>query len=101
MGCICARRAEKARGLGVRSASEVAFDDDAFELLAQTVRDLARGGAVPLSGLKDQVRKRRPGFSEKTYGFASFLSFAKAARARGVVRMAWDESAGDWRLQPA
>ncbi len=76
-------------------------EDDAFRLLAQTVGDLARGGSVPLSGLKDQVRKRRPGFSEKTYGFASFLSFAKAARARGVVRMAWDESAGDWRLQPA
>jgi hypothetical protein len=96
--------------LGTGSATgdpEVSFpenepaEDDAFELLAQTVRDLARGGAVPLSGLKDQVRKRRPGFSEKTYGFASFLSFAKAARARGVVRMAWDESAGDWRLQPA
>ncbi len=96
--------------LGTGSATgdpEVSFpenepaEDDAFELLAQTVRDLARGGAVPLSGLKDQVRKRRPDFSEKTYGFASFLSFAKAARARGVVRMAWDESAGDWRLQPA
>lgn len=77
-------------------------EDDAFRLLAQTVGELSRtGGAVPLSGLKDQVRKRRPGFSEKTYGFASFLSFAKAARARGVVRMAWDEAAADWRLHPA
>ena len=77
-------------------------EEDAFGVLAQVVGDLgATGAGVPLSGLKDQVRKRRPGFSEKTYGFASFLSFAKAARARGVVRMAWDESAGDWRLQPA
>ncbi|MDL5158468.1 PIN domain-containing protein [Actinomycetospora termitidis] len=76
-------------------------EDDAFRLLADVVGELARGGGVPLSGLKDQVRKRRPGFSEKTYGFASFLSFAKAARARGVVRMEWDEAAGDWRLSPA
>lgn len=77
-------------------------EDDAFRLLAQVVGDLAgRDGSVPLSGLKDQVRKRRPDFSEKTYGFASFLSFAKAARARGVVRMDWDERSGDWRLRPA
>jgi uncharacterized LabA/DUF88 family protein len=77
-------------------------EDDAFRLLAEVVAEESRSGnGVPLSGLKDRVRKRRPGFSEKTYGFASFLSFAKAARAREVVRMAWDESAGDWRLQPA
>lgn len=76
-------------------------EDDAFRLLAEVVGDESRHGGVPLSGLKDRVRKRRPGFSEKTYGFASFLSFAKAARARGVVRMGWDESAGDWRLEPA
>ena len=77
-------------------------EDDAFRLLAEVVAEESRAGnGVPLSGLKDRVRKRRSGFSEKTYGFASFLSFAKAARARGVVRMAWDEAAGDWRLQPA
>jgi NYN domain-containing protein/OST-HTH/LOTUS domain-containing protein len=97
--------------LGTGSATgdpEVSFpeneraEDDAFRLLAEVVAEESRsGGAVPLSGLKDRVRKRRSDFSEKTYGFASFLSFAKAARARGVIRMAWDESAGDWRLQPA
>jgi hypothetical protein len=77
-------------------------EDDAFRLLAEVVSDLSRsGGSVPLSGLKDLLRKRRPGFSEKTYGFTSFLSFAKAARARGLVAMTWDASAGDWRLQPA
>jgi uncharacterized LabA/DUF88 family protein len=77
-------------------------EDDAFRLLAEVVAEESRqGGGVPLSGLKDRVRKRRPDFSEKTYGFASFLSFAKAARARGVVRMAWDADAGDWRLEPA
>lgn len=76
-------------------------EDDAFRLFAQVVGEESRNGnGVPLSGLKDRVRKRRADFSEKTYGFASFLSFAKAARARGVVRMAWDESAGDWRLAP-
>ncbi len=40
--------------------------EDAFRLLRSVVSDLARGGRpVALSGLKDQVRKVRPDFSEK------------------------------------
>lgn len=77
-------------------------EDDAFRVLAEVVGELSRrDGGVPLSGLKDQVRKRRPDFSEKTYGFASFLSFAKAARARGVITMAYEQVNGDWYLEPA
>jgi OST-HTH/LOTUS domain len=52
-----------------------------------------------LSGLKNQLRKREPGFSEKRYGFTTFLSFAKAARARDLITMEWDEEAGDHRLR--
>ncbi|MFC5062636.1 NYN domain-containing protein [Actinomycetospora atypica] len=77
-------------------------EDDAFRVLAEVVGELSRrDGGVPLSGLKDQVRKRRPDFSEKTYGYASFLSFAKAARARGVITMAYEQVNGDWYLEPA
>jgi OST-HTH/LOTUS domain len=85
---------------------EVAFpedtsaEDEAFALFATTVRDLeASAGAPPqLSGLKDQMRKRDPGFSEKRYGFNGFLSFARAARARDLVTMDWDEGRGDYQL---
>ena len=97
--------------LGEKSANgdpEVSFpvdepaEDDAFRVLAEVVGELSRrDGGVPLSGLKDQVRKRRPEFSEKTYGYASFLSFAKAARARGVITMAYEQVNGDWYLEPA
>jgi hypothetical protein len=52
-----------------------------------------------LSGLKDQLRKRLPAFSEKRYGFNSFLSFAKAARARDLIAMEWDDDAGDYLLR--
>jgi hypothetical protein len=80
---------------------EVAFpengsaDDDAFQLLADVVSEL---GSPPLSGLKDKIRKRQPGFSEKRFGFNSFLSFAKAARARDLIEMEWDDDSGDYRL---
>ncbi|MDD7938268.1 NYN domain-containing protein [Actinomycetospora lutea] len=85
---------------------EVAFpedtsaEDEAFALFATTVRDLeeAAGGPPQLSGLKDQMRKRDPGFSEKRYGFNGFLSFARAARARDLVTMEWDEGRGDYQL---
>lgn len=70
-------------------------EDEAFRLLVDVVRDLR---SPQLSGLKDQLRKRRPDFSEKRYGFNNFLSFAKAARARGLVTMEWDEEPGDYRL---
>jgi uncharacterized protein (TIGR00288 family) len=75
-------------------------DDDAFQLLVDVVRELQASGAPPqLSGLKNQLRKRLPDFSEKRYGFNSFLSFAKAARARDLIAMDWDDDAGDYLLR--
>ena len=71
-------------------------DADAFALLVATVAQLGR---PQLSGLKDQLRKRDPEFSEKRSGYGSFLSFAKAARARGLVDMEWDEGVGDHLLR--
>lgn len=76
-------------------------DADAFALLVDVVGELAASGsAPPLSRLKNQLRKRMPDFDEKRYGFGSFLSFAKAARARDMVAMAWSDDAGDYLLRP-
>jgi hypothetical protein len=73
--------------------------DDAFRLLVDVVRQLQTSGSrPPLSGLKDQLRKRRPEFSEKRYGFNTFLSFAKAARARNLIAMERDEDSNDYLL---
>jgi uncharacterized protein (TIGR00288 family) len=75
-------------------------DDDAFRLLVDVVRELQASGAPPqLSGLKNRLRKRLPDFSEKRYGFNSFLSFAKAARARDLIAMEWDDDSGDYLLR--
>ncbi len=75
-------------------------DDDAFRLLVDVVRELQASGAAPqLSGLKNRLRKRLPDFSEKRYGFNSFLSFVKAARARDLIAMEWDDDGGDYLLR--
>src|SRR6266516_159937 len=52
----------------------------AFETLRKTVLELqGEDDEVPLSGLKDQIRKRVPNWSEKDLGYSGFLQFAKAA----------------------
>lgn len=65
--------------------------EDTFALLVEIVSDA--GGQVPLSGLKDRVRKHRPEFSEKSLGYRSFLQFCKAAQTDGHVSLHWDEQA--------
>src|SRR5262249_55367298 len=75
-------------------------EDEAFALLQATVERLAssRSGPPHLSGLKTQMRKTQPEFSEKRFGYGGFLQFARAARSRGLVEMEFDEAADDYVL---
>ena len=78
--------------------------EDAFRLLRSVVQDVAGSdGAVALSGLKNQLRRVRPDFSEKKLGYRSFLQFCKAAATSGVVHLRWSPEADDYLLttQPA
>ncbi|MGB5951580.1 MAG: NYN domain-containing protein [Ornithinimicrobium sp.] len=80
---------------------EVGDRAEAFDLLRQVVTDLAEESApVSLSGLKDQMRRSQPGFSEKKQGYRSFLQFCKAAQADGVVQLTWDASQREYVLSP-
>ena len=78
-------------------------EDEAFALLRTTVERLAssRSGPPHLSGLKTQMRKTQPDFSEKRFGYGGFLQFARAARSRGLIEMEFDEQADDYVLRPA
>ncbi|MDX1689423.1 MAG: NYN domain-containing protein [Acidimicrobiia bacterium] len=76
-------------------------EDQAFRLLAKTVEEAGHGDPVPLSGLKDRIRKEDPDFSEKAFGFRGFLQFSRAAAARDVVEMDWDDDADDYLIRPA
>jgi uncharacterized protein (TIGR00288 family) len=78
----------------------VGGEDEAFALLADVVGQVQkRSGAPHLSGLKDRMRKREPEFTEKRFGYSNFLQFAKAANARGIVAMEWDDAAEDYSVR--
>jgi uncharacterized protein (TIGR00288 family) len=75
-------------------------EDAAFALLADTVTRLSAKGTVHLSGLKTQLRRTEPDFSEKKFGYGGFLQFCKAARARGVIDMDFDDADDDYIVRP-
>jgi uncharacterized protein (TIGR00288 family) len=75
--------------------------EEAFALLRSVVVDLAGGeGAVALSGLKNQLRRARPDFSEKKLGYRGFLQFCKAAATNGTVDLQWSRDADDYLVTP-
>ncbi|HUI49122.1 MAG TPA: NYN domain-containing protein [Acidimicrobiia bacterium] len=81
--------------------TEVGDEQAAFALLRSTVGRLTtKSRPLHLSGLKNQLRKVDPDFSEKRFGYGGFLQFCKAARARGLIEMDWDEAADDYVLRP-
>ena len=69
-----------------------AGEDRAFRLLSDVCADAEQENGEPpvLSGLKNKVRKRDQGFSEKSLGYNGFLQFCKAAAARDHVTLEWD-----------
>ena len=75
-------------------------EEQAFDLLRTTVIALMDelGGDPPLSGLKDQLRKRDENFSEKEFGYGGFLQFCKAAVTKDVLEMDWEEEDKEYYL---
>jgi hypothetical protein len=75
-------------------------ENAAFQLLHDVVAEIEGDDADKpfLSGLKNELRKRKRGFSEKAYGYGGFLQFVKAARAKGLVDLEWDDEADDYVL---
>jgi len=70
-------------------------ETEAFQLLRDVV-DLGLQGTVQLSGLKNSVRRVRPDFSEKKFGYRGFLQFCRAAATQGFVTLEWDDGAEDY-----
>ncbi|GAA1144318.1 NYN domain-containing protein [Ornithinicoccus hortensis] len=81
------------------SLPELGDQEGAFALLRSVVEKAAAAGeTVALSGLKDQLRRARPDFSEKSLGYGSFLQFCKAAATTGAVTVEWSDQDGGYVL---
>ena len=88
-----------AKGDPIVRLSERGSTEEAFGLLRGAVVDVGGGKPAALSGLKDHIRRDHPDFTEKAFGYRSFLQFARAAETAGVVTM---EKADDgYLLSPA
>jgi hypothetical protein len=75
-------------------------EQEAFNVLVAVVKDLqGKDGGPVLSGLKNQVRKRLPGFSERRFGYGGFLQFCKAAQTRGLIELNWDDEVSDYLVR--
>ena len=83
----------------IQFPEESSDEDAAFAMVREVVAELnEKNGPVVMSGLKNQIRKRDPHFSEKQFGYSSFLQFIKAAQTRGVVTIDFDDQTGDYVL---
>ena len=101
-GAVALRPGGAAGDPEVTLPDRVGGEDEAFALLADVVaQHEKRSGPPHLSGLKDRMRKREKDFTEKRFGYATFLQFAKAAQARGIIAMDWDDTAEDYLVRTA
>ncbi len=72
-------------------------EEEAFAMLRTVVQGQeGKPGPTTMSGLKHQLRKRLPDFTERRYGYSGFLQFCKAAQNRGFIQLEWSEETEDY-----
>jgi hypothetical protein len=84
----------------VGSSGRAIPDDkqEAWQLLFETIRALQREDADVLyaSLVKDTMRRKRPSFTESSYGYDSFGDMLEAVRDAGFINLREDERSGTW-----
>jgi uncharacterized protein (TIGR00288 family) len=82
---------------------EEASPQEAFDLVLETADALyaERGHGDKLWGsmIKQALRRRRPGFNERYYGFASFSDLLEEAQNRGLLELEADERSGGYTVR--
>lgn len=72
---------------------------DAWQLLFETIRALQREGETAHSSrLKDTMKRKRPSFSEETYGYRSFTELLEDAQQAGFIELNVDERSGTYKV---
>jgi uncharacterized protein (TIGR00288 family) len=92
-----------------RGESPAAVSDDkqqeAIDLVLETVEALEdeRGDEETIWGsmVKQALKRRKPGFNERYYGFRSFNELLEEARARNLVDLERDEKSGGYIVRTA
>jgi uncharacterized protein (TIGR00288 family) len=72
--------------------------EDAFRLLADTVRALQRENfdVIQASLVKDTMKRKRPAFSEEALGYRSFSELLEDAQKAGIIGLRKDERSGTY-----
>ncbi len=72
--------------------------DEAFRLLADTVRALQRENfdVIQASLVKDTMKRKRPAFTEAALGYGSFSDLLEDAQESGIVTLRKDERSGTY-----
>jgi hypothetical protein len=61
-----------------------------------------RGEDEPVWGsmVKQTLKRRKPGFNERSYGFGSFNELLEEARTRGFLELERDTKSGGYLVRP-
>lgn len=72
---------------------------DAWQLLFETIRALQREGETAHSSrVKDTMKRKRPSFSEETYGYRSFTELLEDAASAGFIELDTDPRSGTYKV---
>ncbi|GAB4280781.1 MAG: hypothetical protein Kow0056_15520 [Coriobacteriia bacterium] len=73
----------------------------AMKLLLETVEALMRENVevMQASLVKDTMRRKKPSFSEATYGYRSFQALLEDAQKYGLITLTRDERSGTYAVQ--
>jgi uncharacterized protein (TIGR00288 family) len=76
---------------------------DGLELVVETLEAVTeeRGENEPIWGsmIKQAIKRRHPGFSERAYGFRSFNDLLAEAQKRGLLTLRADEKSGGYTVR--
>jgi len=101
-GAVAGTGAVAGAGAGANKGPDL---NDAIDLIVETLEALAeeRGGSEPIWGsmIKQAIKRRHPGFSERAYGFRSFNDLLADAEKRGQLTLRADEKSGGYTVRVA
>ena len=93
-----AKKAAPKKSKAEPAKPESSSEEEAFDLVLDTAEALIgeRGDRVFGSMVKQTLKRRRPGFSESTYGFKSFGELLENAADRDLLDIEMDERSGGY-----